>query len=102
MGISVSVIEAAVSADREELHVEAGEIAVDGGAFGTGHGQVGALLRVLLRAGMLWIGGPLWRRVLMRDGGALGHGVGGCGMLGALVRRHRFDVEMIAAGLGDS
>ena len=21
------------------------------------------------RAGMLWIGGPLWRRVLMRDGG---------------------------------
>ena len=38
MGISVSVIEEAVSADREELHVEAREIAVDGGAFGTGHG----------------------------------------------------------------
>lgn len=36
--MSVSVIEAAVSADREELHVEAGGIAVDGGAFGTGHG----------------------------------------------------------------
>ena len=34
----MSVIEAAVSADREELHVESGEIAVDGGAFGTGHG----------------------------------------------------------------
>ena len=33
MGISVSVIEEAVSADREELHVEAGEIAVDGGAW---------------------------------------------------------------------
>lgn len=40
-GISVSVIEEAASADREELHVEAGEIAVDGGAFGTGCGQVG-------------------------------------------------------------
>ena len=38
----MSVIEEAVSADREELHVEAGGIAVDGGAFGTGHGQVGA------------------------------------------------------------
>lgn len=36
MGISVYVIEEAVSADREELHMEAGEIAVDGGAFGTG------------------------------------------------------------------
>ena len=30
MGISVSVIEEAVSADREELNVEAGEIAVGG------------------------------------------------------------------------
>ena len=39
----MSVIEAAVSTDREELHVEAGEIAVDGGAFGTWHGQVGAV-----------------------------------------------------------
>ena len=38
MGISVSVIGEAVSADREELHVEAGEIAVGGGTFGTGHG----------------------------------------------------------------
>lgn len=37
MGISVSVIEAAVSADREELHVEAGEIAVgEVGRFGGG------------------------------------------------------------------
>ena len=42
------------------------------------------LLRVGMRAEMLWIGGTLWRRVLMRDGGALGHGAGGRGMLGAL------------------
>ena len=78
-----------------------------------------------MRAEMLWIGGTLWRRVLMRDGGALGHGVGGRGMLGALggqvgegvgrwleradwgewgvlVMRYRFEVETIAAGLGES
>ena len=51
----MSVIETVVSADREELHVEAGEIAVDGGAYGTWHGQVG--LGGALVAGRLGRGG---------------------------------------------